>query len=257
MKIEIRRFYHDNDAIFSEIILLLRGIYANKVSKFFIYQDENYPTYLASMARDEKNFWIYYGINIDHGDLIGFALFTSYHNNIFLNQIIIKPAFQFKGLGTYLLYNVLGILNMEFGADYFKKLELDAFYSNTHARKVYDHMGMKAVPGLNWYSSRITSPSEHKEEIFDHSYRIEVDDNGFTQLLADRRHIGTIINGNRAKINREEIEDLDEALRFLRKHTKVRQVCITSKDKIDLPLVDRSITYTIKFSEIINQIKNK
>ncbi len=256
MKVRINRLDHTDDLVFNEILSMLRNDYKDEVSKFFIYHDENYPAYLRKISLDHQNFWLYSCVDTDTDDFIGFAMLRVNLDNLFLNQIMIKPAYQFMGLGAYLLYSVLAQIKNDVEAERFNYLELDAFVNNIHARRVYHHLGMQSSPGLNWYAVKTAFITKYAvlntTETKQIAYRIAADHNNFSQLFTNQLPIGTIVNRTCAKINGKSTTNLASLIKYLAENTTVDNICITSSESIDIPLMDHALLYRIKFSEALN-----
>ncbi|MFT3947844.1 MAG: GNAT family N-acetyltransferase [Agriterribacter sp.] len=73
---------------------------------------------------------------------VGFFVVNEYPGKVFIENILIDPAFQGKGIGTKVLTDIMtGAAN--------KKVELQVFKINNRAKQLYDRLGFETYEQTN------------------------------------------------------------------------------------------------------------
>jgi len=241
---------HANECIaIDHIALLLRNTYHTQVSGFFIYHDPSYAKYLRMVSLDEDNFWIYQLIDPLGEQVLAFAILTRKERDVFLNQIVVLEHFRGDNLAATLLSGILALLLEKYGNDEFSSLKLETFYSNQRAMAIYQHWKMEASPGKNWYLNKLPDKDNQLQEPITNCSTI-TDQYGFLQLYANNNPMGTVINGDRARINGAHIDDAKILVRYLNGQMGISKICLVAEQQLQLPLIDRTITYSLGISEL-------
>jgi len=245
----LKRLHANESLAIDHIALLLRNTYHTQVSSFFIYHDPNYAKYLRMASLDEDNFWIYQLIDSLGKQMVAFAILTRKERDVFLNQIVVLEHFRGYNLAAKLLSDILGLLLKKYGNDEFSSLKLETFHSNQRAMAIYQHWKMEDSPGKNWYLNMLQDKDNqlHKPII---TCSTITDRYGFLQLYANNNPMGTVINGDRARTNGAHIDDVQILIKYLNMQMGIYKICLVTEQQLQLPLIDRTITYSLGISEL-------
>lgn len=247
---KLRELTSQDDSIIYNIDQLLKKHYDAEVSAYSIYKDPNYLYFFKSLINNVVD-RIYYCFDPDSGVFLGFAHFKIKGTTLVLNNIIISGEYQGEGIGSYLLKNSLRQLAEE-GND-FAFFELEVFEKNVRAFNWYIRMGMDVVNYNNWYNitsyfrnDMAGSPGGYDKASFTCVY----DQNGFKQLMHQGLHIGTLINETHLIIRTEIDYNLWRKIHWYFKESALKSVCLVSKKKHDLFLIDKSFLLRIPFKKL-------
>lgn len=238
------------ESIITNIDQLLKKHYDAEVSAYSIYKDPNYLYFFKSLINNVVD-RIFYVVDADSMEFMGFAHFKIRGNTLVLNNIIIDSEYQGAKVGSFLLKSALKQLSEE--NHHFSFFELEVFEKNVRAFNWYIRMGMDVVNYNNWYN--ITSyfrndlaagAGGYDKESFTCVY----DQNGFKQLMHQGLHIGTLINETHLIIRTEIDYNLWRKIHWYFKESALKSVCLVSKKKHDLFLIDKSFLLRISFDKL-------
>lgn len=247
----LKRLYANEYIAINHIVLLLRNTYHTQVSDYFIYHDPNYPQYLRTASLDENNFWIYQLFDSRGKQMLAFAILTRKEQDVFLNQIIVLEEFRGNNLAATLLSGVLGLLLKKYGNDEFGSLRLETFYSNQRAMAIYQFWKMEASPGKNWYLYEASDEDNQFQQALLTCSAI-TDRYGFHQLYVNNKPMGTIINGDRARIIGGNINEVKILVKYLNQQMGISKICMVDEQQLQLRLLDRSITFSLGILELMS-----
>lgn len=238
------------ESIITNIDQLLKKHYDAEVSAYSIYKDPNYLYFFKSLINNVVD-RIFYCVDADSMAFLGFAHFKIRGNTLVLNNIIIDSEYQGAKVGSFLLKSSLRQLSEE--NHHFSYLELEVFEKNVRAFNWYIRLGMDVVNYNNWYNitsyfrnDLAGSPGGYDRESFTCVY----DQNGFKQLMHQGLHIGTLINETHLIIRTEIDYNLWRKIHWYFKESALKSVCLVSKKKHDLFLIDKSFLLRISFDKL-------
>jgi hypothetical protein len=238
------------DSIIINIDQLLKKHYDAEVSAYSIYKDPNYLYFFKSLINNVVD-RIFYCVDAETGNFLGFAHYKIKGNILLLNNIIIDGEYQGAKVGSFLLKNSLKQLAEE--KNDFSYFELEVFEKNVRAFNWYIRMGMDVVNYNNWYNitsyfrnDLAGSPGGYDKESFTCVY----DQNGFKQLMHQGLQIGTLINETHLIIRTEIDYNLWRKIHWYFKESALKSVCLVSKKKHDLFLIDKSFLLRIPFEKL-------
>lgn len=238
------------DSIIINIDQLLKKHYDAEVSAYSIYKDPNYLYFFKSLINNVVD-RVFYCADAETGNFLGFAHYKIKGNILVLNNIIIDGEYQGAKVGSFLLKNSLKQLADE--KNDFSYFELEVFEKNVRAFNWYIRMGMDVVNYNNWYNitsyfrnDLAGSPGGYDKESFTCVY----DQNGFKQLMHQGLQIGTLINETHLIIRTEIDYNLWRKIHWYFKESALKSVCLVSKKKHDLFLIDKSFLLRIPFEKL-------
>lgn len=246
----LRELTSPEDSIIVNIDQLLKKQYDAEVSAYSIYKDPNYLYFFKSLINNVVD-RIFYCEDAETGNFLGFAHYKIKGNILVLNNIIIDGEYQGANVGSFLLKNSLKQLADE--KNNFSYFELEVFEKNIRAFNWYIRMGMDVVNYNNWYNitsyfrnDLAGSPGGYDKESFTCVY----DQNGFKQLMHQGLQIGTLINETHLIIRTEIDYNLWRKIHWYFKESALKSVCLVSKKKHDLFLIDKSFLLRIPFEKL-------
>ncbi|HEY1025857.1 MAG TPA: GNAT family N-acetyltransferase [Sphingobacteriaceae bacterium] len=247
----LKELTSSDEMIINSIHELLKKHYDTEISSYAIYKDPNYLYFFKTLISNVLDH-IFYCVDSDTQAFLGFAHFKEKNNSLYLNNIIVDSEYQSSHVGSFLLFNSLKQLTSDNDYSYF---ELDVFEKNTRAFNWYIRLGMDIVDYSNWYNitsyfrsdnKGFASPGGYDRESFTCVY----DQNGFKQLMQNGLQIGTLINETHLIIKTEIDYNLWRKIHWYFKESSLKSVCLVSKKKHDLFLIDKSFHLRIPFKKL-------
>lgn len=245
ISLELNELFYTDTPILFKIVNLLRNCYGQEITKYLIYTDDNYLNYLKKISLDKRNNWIFYFLESETCNFVGFTIFKKVDGNIFLNHLVLDKAFQKKGLGKELFFLSLKKLESSHPKGYFKYLELEAFASNSYINKFYRDLEMDFCGSKNWYQLAVPNFTNTGDDYCQRKYNLISDENNFSQLIHNELTIGTFINNKYLRLNTEKIN-----VAALKKISPAG-ICINTRSELNIPVIDRSNAYRSPFSRIL------
>jgi hypothetical protein len=179
------------------------------------------------------------------------VFFEVIKNTIFLRNILIDHKFIGQGLGGNLFSSSLKAIIKEHPE--LEILQLDTFEKNTAAVKWYIGIGMVVDYYLNWYDItylfKNTKPARLSTDSED-TITLDQDEFGFAQLLHRKDEIGTLVNKKHLIIKAEPTLELINQIQYYFLQSPPSSVCIISKRKLILNLLDRSVHLAISLKNL-------
>lgn len=247
----IKELTSSDETVINSIHLLLKKHYDNEVSSYSIYKDPNYMYFFKTLINNVVD-RIFYSIDPDTLAFLGFVHFKIKGSSLYLNNITVDSEYQSCGVGKSLLMAGLKQLTDESEYSYF---ELDVFEKNTRAFNWYIRLGMDVVDYSNWYNITSYFRSDTRSYVtpggYDRdSFTCIYDQNGFKQLLHNGLQVGTLINETHLIIKTEIDYNLWRKIHWYFKESSLKSVCLVSRKKHDLFLLDKSFHLRIPFKKL-------
>ncbi len=226
-----------------EMCKLLKTTYRDLLSKYFIYQNKTYKSYLKDAIANDKiyAFTCLAGIK---KDLAGFILLKKKNEQLFIINIIVIDAYRNKKVGSFMINDSITKLYKQ--ENILKNVGLDVFETNQLAFKWYQKLGFNVTNQCNWYNVPLkTSDSKIYEQKDETQFSFTVDEVGFKQLNNGNTWMGTLIDGKNLILRSELSESNLQLLIEYLKPFKINSMCwVTHKDQPFL-MIDRSISMEI------------
>ena len=213
-----------------EISSLLNEAFNLEVSDFLIYRLDNYPFYFRKLISESLTDYLFI---VKNGLTIGgFAHFKLFKEEIFLNNIIIRPELRKSGTGKKLF---------QFGVNQIMKdrkckyISLDVFQKNEIALSWYKKVGMHEVARKYWYD---IFPILNKKNNIGQFCKIKEDENGFCGLYRDGEKVATMIND--CLLFRK-----DKSVKLFQGHETFRfsKACLVTDELLDYKVIEISMRF--------------
>ncbi len=232
-----------------EACRLLKNTYRDWLSKFFIYQNKSYKTYLKE-ALDKKIYVLYVCLAGKKQEMAGFILLKKNEEKLFIVNIIVLEDFRNKKAGNFLIKESATYLYND--DQKLSTTALDVFETNQLAYKWYSKLGFEIKGHSNWYNIPVKFKSEQISNRHDEPpFQIYTDDLGFKQLSDKSEWLGTLIDGKNFILRKEVNLDKLNLLSAFLQTKKVNSLCwVTSREESFL-MIDRSINMQINTSQLI------
>jgi ribosomal protein S18 acetylase RimI-like enzyme len=250
MEYIIRKLSHEENQLITAVCQLLNKSYDKEVSEYFIYRDKGYSPYLKKSLAEHRDF-VYVVVDSADNEMIGFAQVKVVASSIFLNNIVILPAFRGHNIASKLLSYLVNDLENE--SNKIQTFSLDVFERNSHVLNWYKRLGMKGSGVKYWYDLFDIYNSEYPLRTLQKNEKGNIsvikDENGFEQVFFNEAHIGTLIANNTLLIRSTPSR---EVFGMLKQYFvgSLKGVCLISDNQFDYPLIDRSLKLEIGIEDL-------
>ena len=242
----IQKLKSTDNHLIDDICELLKDNYDPAISKYFVYNDQAYKSFLASNLLRTDQFIYYIGFN---KTIIGFAQFKIVANTLFLINLIVRKNYQNNKLGSRLLN--YGIIAASTSAPHINVFELNAFVSNT-ILNWYLRLGMKLVNIDYWYDLTKLNLDIDLENQNNNllEFKYISDQFGFTQLFLINTPVGYLINSKKLVIKGNFPFAYLSKIPLVLHDQEIQLSCIVSNVILDFPLIDRSYVLRIQIPDL-------
>lgn len=250
----IKKLKPGDTLLSAKIVSLMGRCCIPQLSSYFIYREPEYLQYFTKLIHSSTEA-VFYAEEPDTAEILGAVHFKIRGGSIWLNTICIHAKYRSQDIGFSLLTEALKTLTENSDAQMF---ELDVFETNKENFSLYLRLGMEISEYRYWYDITSYCAEETIGTIGvypqDQPLKVIADSNGFKQLYAAEKHLGTLINNTHLVVRKEIDHTLLKKLNQAFRQFLLQSVCLVSERERELLLLDRSFHLTVPVNKLLRKI---